>query len=88
MEDGEYFIVDLSSVNTSRARSGFGEYDDAALVRFVETNMEYEGSKVLVVIDRRVKVVEGAFPRFCEFMRKHGIEVFDKGKYGRLGGKE
>ena len=63
VEDGEFFVVDMSNVDTVRARSGFGEYDDAALVRFLEENIEYEGSKVLLVLDRRVKVVQRWFPR-------------------------
>ena len=87
VEDGEFFVVDMSNVDTVRARAGFGEYDDAALVRFLEENIEYEGSKVLVVLDRRVKIVQRWFPRFCEFAKKNGIEVFDKGKYRRFGGK-
>ena len=87
VEDGEFFVVDMSNVDTGRARSGFGEYDDAALVRFLEENIEYEGSKVLLVLDRRVKVVQRWFHGFCEFTREHRIEVFDKGKYRWIGGK-
>lgn len=87
VEDGEFFVVDMSNVDTVRARSGFGEYDDDALVRFLEANIEYEGSKVLLVLDRRVKVVQRWFPRFCRFAKKNGIEVFDQGKYRRFGGK-
>jgi len=87
VQDGEFFVVDMSSIDTTRARSGFGEYDDAALVRFLETNMEYVGSKVLVVLDRRVKLIERVLPRFCGFARKNGIEVFDQGRYRRFGGK-
>ena len=47
VEVGEFFVVDMSNVDTVRARSGFGEYDDAALLRFLEENMEYDGCKVL-----------------------------------------
>jgi hypothetical protein len=87
VEDGEFFVVDMSSIDTTRARSGFGEYDDAALVRFLETNMGYVGGKVLVVLDRRVKLIERVLPRFWRFARKNGIEVFDQGRYRRFGGK-
>ena len=59
-------------------------YDDAALVRFIETNMEYVGCKVIVVMDRRMKVVERAYPEFWAFAHTSGIEVFDKGKYRRF----
>jgi hypothetical protein len=88
VEDSEFFVVDMSNVDSVRARSGFGEYDDAALVRFIEENMEYVGSKVLVVLDRRAKLIERVFPRFCEFAKKNGIEVFDQGKYRQIGGRK
>jgi hypothetical protein len=87
VEGSEYFVIDISRIDTARARSGFGKYDDMALVRFIEANMEYVGYKVLVVLDRRLQVVQRAFPMFCELTREHGIEVFDKGKYRRLGGR-
>ena len=87
VEDGEFFVVEMSNVDVMRARSGFGEYDDAALVRFLEENMEYDGGKVIVVLDRRLKLIERVFPRFWGFAREHGIEVFDKGRYRRFGGK-
>jgi hypothetical protein len=87
VENNEYFLIDASRIDTARARSGFGKYDDMALVRFIEANMEYVGYKVLIVLDRRLEVVRRAFPMFCELAREHGIEVFDKGKYRRLGGR-
>jgi hypothetical protein len=87
VEAGEFFIIDMSRVESQRARSGFGVYDDAALVRFIKTNMEYKGSKVLVVMDRRQKVVERAYPEFWAFAHGNGIEVFDRGKYRSIGGK-
>ena len=87
VENGEFFAVDMSNVDTVRARSGFGEYDDAALVRFLEENIEYDGGKVIVVLDRRLKLIERLFPGFSWFAREHGIEVFDKGNYRRFGGK-
>ena len=40
-----------------------------------------------LVLDRRVKMVERWAPRFWEFAKKNGIEVYDKGKYRRFGGK-
>lgn len=87
VEDGEFFIVDLSRVESQRARSGFGVYDDAALVRFIEANLEYRGSKVIVLLDRRLKFIERIFPKFWACASDNGIEVFDKGKYRRLGGR-
>jgi len=87
VENGEFFAVDMSNVDTVRARSGFGEYDDAALVRFLEENIEYDGGKVIVVLDRRLKLIERLFPGFSWFAREHGIAVFDKGNYRRFGGK-
>ena len=84
----DYFVIDLSHVDGQRARSGFGMYDDIALLRFVESNLEYEGCKVIVAMDRRIRVVERAYPKFCKFAREKSIMVFDQGKYMCLGGWE
>jgi len=88
VETSEYFIVDLSNIDEQRARSRFGLYDDMALVRFIKVNMDYRGFKVILILDRRMRVITRAFPEFWTFAGGNGIEVFDKGKYLRIGTAE